>query len=605
MSYNHLKDVDCTNAFLLKPNCIISFAYNSINTISNKNKVTYNRTQLDYFESGGNIDFTGNIFRSVPEPRSFGFDTHNHLGSLVFGRYIVQFRKNKFFCDCNLYPFLKAYHEVAHQYLPFGETFDICCNAPDHMKDFCLYLLNVYNVSEFDRLVCNSTSCIPGCECHYKPTRNTFYIQCTSADLSLRRSINFGHFKNTLTEELRMSFENVFIHANFSGNSLSTFRVQTFLPKTTELDLSNNFISKLERNVLLALKEEAIINISGNPDIKTLPKEIQRFKSSHIIVDGLVLQCRCEDEMHTWLPQWMKEGGQENRGKFFCQLEDGVLDVMDMDEDTLDCNASFFIRNMVIYSSLTVTLILFSILGNTLKYEAYVLYRKYQCKDVPKNVTLKYDIYIAMKENDNLVTWVLNTLCPFLENEGYKCFVPVRDLSFGSIREEELRKSILASKTYLIILADDSPDDIDNWMQIEWGCCWQNYIEQFWRRLVVIDYDFIVPIALSNRQLKALARLGFTLDFSQKQKFYKELLNQVGPPMFLLPDWLIVYYRISESALSVLAVSLSIRPSVYSPFSRLSFVMLCHLSIDFCMGKVTVEVRLSFKSSNFAWVTPN
>ena len=526
-SHNQLDKVDLTNSFLVKPYCGVSYANNNITRITNENKAELNTTILHGYQTRGFVNLDYNSFRSVPDPMLFGLETNSDYGMLGFGIYTITFRSNMFYCDCNVYPIVMAYHQVASHFTTGGK---VCCHAPKHMTKYCIGVADKLQDRDLNQFICNSSSCIPGCKCYYQPHQDTFYIECAKAnDLKYGREINFKEFRKQLgMTEVKEKFSKMQVHANFSNNSLTEFTVHTFLSNTSMLDLSHNYLSKIDPRVLLALRDDVVINLQGNSRIQNLPRVIQRFRSSQIKLSGLVLDCTCEDEMYKWLPKWLKADGENNRGLIFCSSNGLLLDAQDINRDILKCsNDSNFLHDLILYLSLMLTLALAIALTIIFRHDLYILYRKFKERKTSDSYSFKYDVYIVMNEsNEKLVEWVMTKLSKYLENKGYRCFVPVRDLTFGALREDEIRKRIDQSKTYIVILTTE----IDSWMQIELRSCWRKYKEQSSRRLIVIDFDFTEPSVLQNRYLRAIIRLGFSIDFVHKHRFYIELLKQIGAP---------------------------------------------------------------------------
>ena len=211
--------------------------------------------------------------------------------------------------------------------------------------------------------ICNSTQheCIPGCHCFYRPTTDTFVVNCSSARLSGINDINFESFKNRLQTDLRTKFSNAKVHAYFSNNNIRTFPSGNYLSKTTLLDLSFNDLSQIKSTELQQLHRDVVINITGNPRIIKLPKDIKNFHSLNVKVKGLILKCTCENEIHKWLPAWMQQGGEKNRGKIFCDFADkGVIDVIDTSAESLNCNDEISVYFTAILSSVSLVLLILS-----------------------------------------------------------------------------------------------------------------------------------------------------------------------------------------------------------------------------------------------------
>ena len=263
-----------------------------------------------------------------------------------------------------------------------------------------------------------------------------------------------------------------------------------------------------------------------------MPKGIKNFHSFNVKVDGLILKCTCENEMHKWLPSWMQQGGEENRGKIFCDIGERIVDVMDMSTDSIDCNDELSAYFTAILSSMSLVLLILSSTAAAFRNEIYILYRR--CKrveTVPRS--FRYDVYLVVDEdNADLMSWVLRQFCPYLEQRGYVCFLPARDMEFGSLREDEIRIKINESKTYIVILTRAFTCELDRWIEIEWRSCWDKYKADCSRRFAVVNYDILESSDINSDILKAMTRLGITIDFSEKGKCYRQLLKEIGSPIF-------------------------------------------------------------------------
>ena len=344
--------------------------------------------------------------------------------------------------------------------------------------------------------------------------------------------IDFDSFKNRLQTDLRTKFLNAKVRAYFSNNSIRQFPVGNYLSKTILLDLSFNNLSQIESAELQQLRREVVINITGNHEIKKLPKDIKNLHSLNVRVQGLILKCTCENEMHKWLPSWMQQGGEENRGKIFCDIDKRVIDVIDMSPESIDCNDKLSAYLMAILSSLLLVLLILSSTAAAFRNEIYILYRR--CKRV-KTVhrSFRYDVYLVANEyNADLISWILRQFCPYLEKRGYVCFLPARDMEFGSLREDEIRIKINESKTYIVILTREFSYELDRWIEIELKSCWNKYKADCSRRFAVVNYDILESGDINNGILKAMTRLGISIDFSEKRKFYRQLLKEIGSPIY-------------------------------------------------------------------------
>ena len=538
VEHNLLTSVEWLNVVFLKPFCFVSYAHNIISNITNRDRIFPDlKTFIENGERGGFIDFSNNSISTAPDPEIFGMKSKvDYHGMLSFDRFVIQLKNNKLFCDCNLYPlWSNALEHLKHYDDNGGKLFDVCCDRPTHMTSTCKTSVSkATSRSLLDRFICNSTQheCIAGCHCFYRPTTDTFIINCSSARLGRINDIDFDSFKNRLQTDLRTKFLNAKVHAYFSNNSIRQFPVGNYLSKTTLLDLSFNDLSQIKSSELQQLHRDVVINITGNPGIKQLPKDIKSLHSLNVKLQGLILKCTCENEMHKWLPAWMQQGGEENRGKILCDIGERVVDVTDMSPESIDCNDSLSAYFIVILSSVSLVLFILSSTTAAFRNEIYILYRR--CKraeTVPRS--FKYDVYLVVDEdNAVLMSWVLRQFCPYLEQRGYVCFLPSRDMEFGSLREDEIRIKIDESKTYIVILTRAFTCELDRWTEIEWRNCWDKYKADYSRRFAVVNYDILESGDINNGILKAMTRLGISIDFSEKKKFYRQLLKELGSPIY-------------------------------------------------------------------------
>ena len=206
IEYNSLTSVEWSNIFLLKPSCYVSYASNNISHITNRDRIYPDLKRFQQSgETGGRIDLSNNSISTAPDPALFGMKSKVDFGIVSFDRFVIQLKNNPLLCDCNLYPpWSNGLEYLQHYNDGGGKPFEVCCDIPAHMAHICS--TNVLNfTSLLDMFICNSTQheCIPGCHCFYRPTTDTFIINCSSARLSRVNDIDFDSFKNRLQTDLR------------------------------------------------------------------------------------------------------------------------------------------------------------------------------------------------------------------------------------------------------------------------------------------------------------------------------------------------------------------------------------------------------------------
>ena len=101
-----------------------------------------------------------------------------------------------------------------------------------------------------------------------------------------------------------------------------------------------------------------------------------------------------------------------------------------------------------------------------------------------------------------------------------------------SLREDEIRIKIDESKAYIVILTREFTCELDRRIEIEWRSCWDKYKADCSRRFAVVNYDILESGDINNGILKAMTRLGISIDFSEKGKFYRRFLKEIGSPIY-------------------------------------------------------------------------
>lgn len=125
----------------------------------------------------------------------------------------------------------------------------------------------------------------------------------------------------------------------------------------------------------------------------------------------------------------------------------------------------------------------------------------------------------------------MSDLYPIMMKNGYKIFIPCKDLSLGSPREQETIDMMEKSKTVLIILSKNYGNDEDGWTRRECKKAFQLYLQNLAYNVVVIKFECGIYIKAMNTTLSAFLRLGKHIDITNRHKnLYTEVVKKVGLP---------------------------------------------------------------------------
>ena len=530
MSFNNLRRIDYSNVFLVRTFCYVSYEHNKISAILNElDYVPY--TEKDYNNSGGIVEFSFNLMTMFPDPDEFGFQNWVDYGFLAFNKFWFYLKNNRFYCDCNMHGIAKSIIPLLRTYIVKLDGNGVRCYRPERLS----YLNVDTNFEEkiLTDFICKYTSCPSGCSCYYQPHMNRTVIDCSKAGMEDVKDIDIENLTEwkiqyKLNEQ---SFLQTNIHALFKENAFRTIPNKTFLSRTSFLDISANDVQLLSTSTLRQMPRSAIINISNNIKLKTIPKSIRRFERKNVNMSGLVLLCACDDpnEMHMWLPDWLTKTDHSISSNPFCSVDGRLVDAKYVTHYYLGCN-----NITTIYIALSCVLAFFvGILGILwfFRREISILYRRCLQKDFSL-CNYDFDLYIAFDDSDEqLLGWTVRTFCPHLESRGYKIFLPPRDMSVGDTKEEIIRENICRSRCCIFFLNKAFVERFDQWMMIEWSTAWRYYMEDRHRNVICINYDQLRRRDVHISVLKAFMICGHYIDFCRNNKFLASCTEIIGPPM--------------------------------------------------------------------------
>ncbi|KAK3096928.1 hypothetical protein FSP39_004852 [Pinctada imbricata] len=378
---------------------------------------------------------------------------------------------------------------------------------------------SVLNDKTLDRFICNYTSCPISCKCYYQPTKMKVVLHCAGRNLLEMTDLNLKELDDRLVyREVKLKYEESKAEVNLQHNSISRLSAVSYLGKISLLNLSFNNLKDIDPDILLKIPKNAVIDLRSNPMLRKLPKEIASFESSNVNISFLTLDCTCEDEMYTWLPDWIKASGTHKQIDVFCVIDEENVPASDISKQRLGCTN--FIP-LYITATVFVILLILGVLAIYCRYELYLLCRN-RCQSDNSNEMHKYHLYIAYDDQDAiLATWIIEKFCPSLERRGYVVFLPSRDTRPGTPKEEEIRGAIKRSQNVVFFLTDDFVSGKDLWMMIEYRSAWNNFKENVSRKIILVDNHYTKRGKIQINSLRAIFSVGILIHF------HEDVINKV------------------------------------------------------------------------------
>ncbi|CAC5409886.1 unnamed protein product [Mytilus coruscus] len=564
-SHNNLKTVEFSNMVSETDFCSIDFTSNKIKEIVNTNNF---KIDLNKIYHGGSVELIGNRFSKFIDFEKLGISEISILGKVFEYGFIMS--DAKWDCDCHIEPFLELAEDVIKKiwrdYLchiePFLELAEdvikkiwrdyfnmLCWNPPEYRgrnppeyrgrnppeyrgrnppeyrgRNPPEYrgkvITDIVKEDHLDVLICNLTNkdkCPKNCYCFYQPKEKRTVFNCTNAGLT-QLPVYIPEGKNLILI--------------LKNNSIENLENRTYLGRISVLDISNNKIQTIKPGFVANLPKDISLSLTGNK-LTTLPREIQTLNPCRARFGKVMIDCNCKN---IWIKDWINNRKLKqcrNISMYFCRLNSEIISAEEVSIDDM-CEKQISYTLLVVLSVLSTFAVVVSSLLVIFRYECILLKRKYFVRKSGNDLcTPIYDAFISFnEENDKLRQWILNILTHNLEVDGYRIFVPCRDLIPGTIKEEQLLENIKKSKTYLMLLCDEYKMGGLQWIDMEWKYIWHYFRNYLDRNILVINYDYVNTYVNIDPRLRAFLRLGYDIDFSnRKHKLIKKLKKRLGLPL--------------------------------------------------------------------------
>ncbi|CAC5423133.1 unnamed protein product [Mytilus coruscus] len=513
LSSNNMTKIDLSNLVPENRFCRYDFSSNKIVEIVNEQNFQINVNKIYH---GGFVDLDANDITQWFDFKDLGIDDITILGKIMqFG---LSLQKMKWTCDCRMEPFLELTQDALKRI--WRDYYNVTCWDPPEYRGLSI-TEHFVKGDKLDLLICNKTSvdkCPKECHCFYQPKNRRTVVNCTGVGLTLLpRYVPEG-------ENLTLLFE---------GNNIESLEHREYFNRSYAISLSNNQIHTISSHAIESIGNNAILDLSGNK-MYELPRDFQSFDPCITKLGKIKISCGCDDK---WLVDWVKNKRAEqckNTTEIICFIGEMYVSTIDLDLGNFcndDTNLTFF--NILIGIIIALLLGICGVLY-TFRYEMFILKRRFISKKCSKVYPyLKYDVLISFNDNDTeLRIWVMKTLASYLQDFGYRTFLPCRDEEFAVAREEALIDRINICKNYIIILCDKYHTEETVWTTVEWKYIWHSFKLNKERQIIVINYHQLESSEVHENKLKAFVRVGKDIDFSNKKhKLFKDIQDRLGSPI--------------------------------------------------------------------------
>lgn len=514
LRYNDLISVDVLDIIFERPFCFIDLSNNQIQTITNDHNWKLNTSRV---YGPGSIDFSYNKMEKMPDLRRFGFSNIFQLGKLM--QFAFDWRHNPIICDCTLAKPLLYFKPLVEIFK--RNYFDIECKTPPSFRG--VTFPSILSQNRIIEMKCNYTShpvCPARCSCIIQPSAVslmhskitlTLIMNCTNAGLA-----RFPHILPESDE----------IELYFQGNQISRIPPEHYFHRTTILELSS--IPVFDNGALENLTHLKKFSILPEEKLKGIPRKLSFLNPCIFLqTEDFVVNCTCA---HQWMHDWLATRGTNkcHTGFQFRCLRKNDTDSLMTVMSHLICNQKENPLHYIISSSGICLLLIFITFGVLLyiwKFEIKVIFQKYKACTRTEQTLVKKCVYISSDErNDDINTWVSNTLAPFLIRNEMSVFIPSRDLPLGSVRSEESAGEIAVSRYFIVLLSINYFDE--EWFETrnEWQYIWNNcFSEQ--KELLIINYDLMKANEIYCRKFRAVMRFGNVVNFDKEEKIFSKILE--------------------------------------------------------------------------------
>ena len=514
---SHIKDFDVTNMlFENQMLCDIDLSSSSTERFVNLNnfKVAPNSKYSSY----GFVNFENSMIEQLPNLTSIGIYNGKDLYEKLDFR--VSVRNVKLTCDCIYANYLKSDFSLIKKFFLGLEIDTLICTEPEALRN---HTIREIMDKDLDEMICNVIhSCPYHCQCFEQPSRKHTVINCTDSNVT------------SLPSNLPWSDNYSLI---LGDNQISSLEPRSYLGKVSYLQISG--LNQLDGSLIRALPDDVSLDISDHK-LHDLPMELLSKNPLRINLGRVQIECTCSSK---WIYLWTHFEKGNSTTEYMCSNFNKRLALLSVDDFgcTKSTDRTLFIV-MVVISVLAVLLILGALSFCCWYPEMLILTRKLLTKSQPNKKKCEFDVFISIDENDNIHReWVMKSLLPYLESEGYRVFLPLRDVLPGDNILAERATAMRQSIAFIVILTEK--DSMENFQDIEgketmdvsvireFEVMWNLFVKSRYRNIIVLDYENIRWKFTAHRIVKAFVRMRHFIKVSSRKKnVLREIRKRLHDP---------------------------------------------------------------------------
>ncbi|KAK3599263.1 hypothetical protein CHS0354_012873 [Potamilus streckersoni] len=504
-SHNKLQNISATNLFLEKYFCEMNYDNNVIEGVVNEEHFKFDKNKT---YAPGLVSMVSNDLLSFPNLTDLGLDDYSDLGKVL--RTAFNFHGIKSLkCDCSLIPYLTGV-EIKSLIDFFGYWEELICDTPKEFEKMSIKTL--YNHADMDHLVCNITEndkCPPKCWCYNQQSRKRLVINCTSLEMT------------ELPEYLPEGMWGSKVELLLRNNSVTKLDQRNYIQRIVSLDLSGNNIASIDDTAVRMMNSDIHMLIPNN-SLQTLPRRFESLNPDNLEIGDAFLQCSCD---FLWAENWHRYK-LRNRNKTLQCLYNGEkisVDIMSKVLSQCEQEVASIPVDAPVITIVPVTMLLACLLIFYFRLEVFILYRRFRNYIISTHF-VDLDVFISVNElNSESFQWVLHDLEPFLRDNGYMTTIPWKDFELGTYLETETINAIQRHRVYIVIVASSESEDNEKkgvtalWAEYEFNCIWKEFVSDSNKQVIVVNFDQVNSHSVSDRRLRALARVGKVADHCDRE----------------------------------------------------------------------------------------
>lgn len=517
LSHIDIRDLDVTNIFLEgRMFCDIDLSHSSVQNFVNLNNFTVAPDAL--YGDFGSVNLENSMVKQLPNFTSIGISSTQEFYEKIHFKVLVL--NLSLTCDCIFVKYLLKDLTAIKKFFSGTDEGTMICSEPESLRNYTLK--DIYD-NHLDDMTCDvASNCPPKCHCYEQPSKYHTVINCTESHIT--------HFPETLPWANKYSII-------FGENKISSLEKKSYMEKVSYMQVSG--IMHMDGQAISSLPNNVVLDLQDH-NLQSLPSELFSKDPLKINLGRVLVECVCSSK---WLYLWTHFQNTNSTTKYICSNFNKNLELLTTDDfgckEPID--QTLFIV-MIAICVLAVLLILLTLTYCCFYPEMLILTRKFFTKTRPNRKKCDFDVYISLDEEDRIQRkWVITSLLPYLESEGYKVYLPMRDSLPGDNILSERANAIKQSIAYIVILTEK--DSMENFQDIdgnetttvsvirEFEIMWKLFEKDRYRNVIFLDLENIRKKFAKHRIVKAFTRVRhFVKVSSRKKNILREVRSRLHDP---------------------------------------------------------------------------